>query len=52
MQKYFEVKLYLRTADTKDNFKKIAKEFGSYDKLVRQVVVLYQTGVLRPVKFR
>lgn len=51
MSKYIELKLYLKSEDTRRIFKEIIKEFGTGDNTIKAIIKVYKSGLLEKPKF-
>lgn len=47
---YYEVKFYIKDLQTYESLRKALKEFVSSDEFAKHIVLLHQTGVLKPLK--
>lgn len=46
MNKYTELKLYLKSEDTKRDFKELIAHYGTGDKAVKAIIQSYKSGLI------
>lgn len=48
-KKYHIIKLYVKDEETKKAFKHLIVDFGTSDAAIKQIVLSYQSGLLKPI---